>query len=131
MTLPDKRVLIVSLFVGVLALSFWTSSRYPDLNRKAAVGGDMAVDGLGFDVAVKGTALDPWWKKTAIPAVNWGVTNKKGMTLGVFIAAGILTLFSLLKGAGGDYPFKNTLIGVLIGAPLGLCVKCATPIATG
>lgn len=130
MTLPDKRLLISGLLASVLALVFWSGSRYPDLNRKAAVGGDMGVSGLGFDVAVKGTPRDAWWKKAAVTAVNWGETNKKGMTFGLLMAAAILTVMSLVTRRGFENRLGNSLMGVLIGAPLGLCINCATPIAS-
>jgi hypothetical protein len=37
MTRSDKRLVIASVLVGAPALAFWSRSRYPDLNRKAAV----------------------------------------------------------------------------------------------
>src|SRR5262245_4632044 len=129
MTLPDKRLVIASLLVGVLALAFWSGSRYPDLNRKAAVGGDIAVTGLAFDVAVQGSARDPFWTKVAITAANWGKTNQKGMIFGLLIGAAVLTLLSLLSRRSVAHPVGNSMMGVLIGAPLGLCVNCATPAA--
>src|SRR5262245_11917515 len=129
MTLPDKRLLFASVLVGALALAFWSGSRYPDLNRKAAVGGDMAVNGLAFDVPGQGGSRDPFWKKVAVTALNWGVTNEKGMAFGVLIAAAALTLLSLLSRRNFEHPLGNSLLGVLIGAPLGLCVNCATPAA--
>jgi hypothetical protein len=85
MTRSDKRLVIASVLVGAPALAFWSRSRYPDLNRKAAVGGDIAVNGLAFDVAVQGSARDPFWTKVAVTAVNRGATNLKGMTFGLLI----------------------------------------------
>src|SRR5262245_32672352 len=129
MTLPDKRLLIAGFLVGTLAVAFWSGSRYPDLNRKAAVGGDIAVNGLAFDVAVQGNARDPFWRKVAINAANWGVTNQKGMAFGLLIGAAVLTLLSLVTRRSVAHPVGNSVIGVMIGAPLGLCVNCATPAA--
>jgi uncharacterized membrane protein YraQ (UPF0718 family) len=126
----DRRVILTALLIAILAGAFWTGSRYPDLNRKAAVGGDMGVTGLAFDIVAKSTAQDPLWKRIGAATLNWIETNKKGMTFGLLMAAAILTLLSLLSRRSVENPLANSLLGAAIGAPMGLCVNCATPIAT-
>jgi uncharacterized membrane protein YraQ (UPF0718 family) len=53
------------------------------------------------------------------------------MTFGFLLGAGFLSLFSLFQKRGTDSAFLNTLIGIGTGAPLGVCVNCAAPIARG
>ncbi len=60
-------------------------------------------------------------------AAEWGITNKQGMIFGVLLAAGLLTLVPLLPRPRRG-KFAGSVQGMLIGAPLGVCVNCAAPI---
>jgi uncharacterized membrane protein YraQ (UPF0718 family) len=60
-------------------------------------------------------------------AAEWAITNKQGMTFGVLLAAGLLTLVPLLPRRRGGR-FAGSVQGLLIGTPLGVCVNCAAPI---
>jgi uncharacterized membrane protein YraQ (UPF0718 family) len=114
-----------------LAIAFWTGSRYPALNAKALMGGDAPLSGLAFDIVYDifpDSAL--WWALVA-NTVNWIVTNIKGMTFGVLFGAALLTLLSLLRRRQLKGSFGNAAMGAAIGAPLGVCVNCAMPIAVG
>jgi uncharacterized membrane protein YraQ (UPF0718 family) len=46
-------------------------------------------------------------------------------------AAAILTILANIRRRQFKTPWLNSVTGVLIGAPLGVCVNCATPIAFG
>ena len=63
--------------------------------------------------------------------MNWIDTNKKGMTFGVLFGAAFLTLLGYLRRRHFAGPFANSLYGMFLGAPLGVCVNCAAPIAKG
>ena len=53
------------------------------------------------------------------------------MTFGIIFGAILMLLISLLKKKSTESGFGNTLIGMIVGAPLGVCVNCAAPIAKG
>jgi hypothetical protein len=127
----DKRLLIGLVLVVGVALSFWTGSRYPDLNEKSMLGAERDLQGIAFDVVLPVEAGDPLWKRIAFTTVNWMATNKKGMAFGLVFAAGLLTLLSLFERKEQGGLLANTFKGFLIGAPMGLCVNCAAPVAFG
>ncbi len=106
-------------------------SRVPALNEKALMGGDSQLNSLGFETVISVQPDDPWFKRTIFTTINWISTNKKGMTFGILFAAVLMSLFSLLKKRSFNNRFMNTILGVTIGAPLGVCVNCAAPIAQG
>ncbi|VAW66518.1 hypothetical protein MNBD_GAMMA10-1095, partial [hydrothermal vent metagenome] len=58
--------------------------------------------------------------------------NWKGMSFGFLLAAAFITLLQILpKTLGSKNRFLNSLLGLGMGSPLGVCVNCATPIAQG
>ena len=127
----DKRVLFAALQLIVIAVYFWTSSRYPALDEKAALGGENDISALAFDQIVNVSTSDTIWSQIIGNALNWAYTNKQGMIFGVLFATAIMTLLKLLNHRQLKGRFSNTLLGVSIGAPLGVCVNCAVPIAMG
>jgi uncharacterized membrane protein YraQ (UPF0718 family) len=128
---PDKRLVIGLLLTLGVAFSFWTSSRYPDLNEKAVIGGDRDLQGIAFDVVLEVKESDPTWKRIVYSTVNWAETNKKGMAFGLIFAACLLTILGFLEGGPLSGLMGNTFRGFMIGVPLGLCVNCAAPVAYG
>ncbi len=127
-----RRIALMSMLMLVLAFSFWSGSRYPVLNEKAIMGGETAAeDPLTFMAYIQNQRGDPLPKRIVVSAINWGMENRKGMTFGFLLGAGFLTIFSLLDRRGSQNPFVNSIIGVVSGAPLGVCVNCAAPIARG
>ncbi len=127
-----RRIALMSLLMLVLAFSFWSGSRYPVLNEKAIMGGETAAeDPLTFMAYIQNQRGDPLPKRVVVSAINWGMENRKGMTFGFLLGAGFLTIFSLFDRRGTQNAFVNSLIGVASGAPLGVCVNCAAPIARG
>jgi uncharacterized membrane protein YraQ (UPF0718 family) len=70
-------------------------------------------------------------KRIIISTINWLYTNYQGMSFGLLLAT---LLLSLLQGL--HFKLRGNIIfeaisGSLIGAPLGVCVNCATPIGLG
>jgi len=127
----DFRLPLAIVLTVLLAVMFWSGSRYPALNEKAAMGGDTPLSGLSFDIVLE---LFPdsslWWALIA-NTVNWIATNLNGMTFGVLFGSMALTLLSLLQKRSFKSGFANSALGAVIGAPLGVCVNCAAPIALG
>lgn len=126
----DKRFWLLALAIVCLTASFWAGSRYPDLNAKAEAAPGMLLDGIGFDVVFPLTAQDSRAVQVAKRTVNWLDTNKKGMLFGLLLSAAVGAALPLLGRRRLASPLGNTMLGVAIGAPLGLCVNCAAPLAT-
>jgi len=124
-----KRTIVIISLIVIAALIFWTQSRYPDLNRKAAMAeassaiGDVSPWPV-LVISADASFATKWFYTT----VNWVDANKKGMTFGLLIAALILTLVQYYPPQRLGGRFKNTALGVAIGTPLGLCVNCAAPV---
>lgn len=125
------RFLLVAIYVGGLAYHFWTSSRYPALNDKAIMEGTITTTGIGFDNWFPVEPEMPWYEQILYNTLNWIHTNKQGMQFGILFATGLLMVFSLLKNKTFKTRFLNAGFGMLLGAPLGVCVNCAAPIAQG
>ena len=128
----NKRVVFVFAVIAVTATMFWTGSRYPSLDQKAIMGGSAALeDPLSFEASLQiqpdhGTA-----QRIAFSTINWIETNLEGMAFGLVIGACLLTLIGMIRVRGHKSGFVNTLIGVAVGTPLGVCVNCAAPVAKG
>ncbi|GAA4644449.1 hypothetical protein GCM10023115_24090 [Pontixanthobacter gangjinensis] len=128
---PNYRLWVTLAFIAFLAANFWLGSRYPALNEKAMMGGDTPVAGLSFDILFEVLPNSGiLWEFTA-NVVNWINTNLKGMAFGVLFGSAVLTLLPLIQRRSFDNGFANSALGVVIGAPLGVCVNCAAPIAFG
>ncbi|WP_146591339.1 FG-GAP-like repeat-containing protein [Puniceibacterium confluentis] len=126
------RFALSLLILAVLAALFWSGSRYPALNEKAMMSGAIQLeDVLSFE------ARFPITPDMALPehlfwsTLNWIDTNRKGMTFGVLFAAAFLTAAGHLRRRSFRGRFSNSLLGLVIGTPLGVCVNCAAPIARG
>ena len=127
----DRRILLSLGVVALIAYVFWTSSRYPALDEKASLGGDNDMAGLAFDEIVSVSASDGVIWQIIGNTLNWAYTNKQGMFFGVLFAAATMTLLQTLSRKQFRSRIGNTLLGMAIGAPLGVCVNCAVPIAMG
>lgn len=128
----SKRLVFAALVMIALAAFFWTNSRYPSLDEKAMMSGAIQLeDPLGFEALI---ALDPTAgriERIGVSTVNWINTNKKGMTFGWLFGAAFLTLLGYFRRRSFENSFANSAYGLVIGAPLGVCVNCAAPIARG
>lgn len=128
----ERRVMFALVMVAVLAALFWTQSRYPALDEKTLMSGAIQLeDPISFDPVFPISAEMPIYERIAKTTVNWLDTNKKGMTFGILIAAAFLTLFGYLQKRSFAGGFSNSVLGLAMGAPLGVCVNCAAPIARG
>lgn len=127
----DKRLIISVFAMLVIATVFWLGSRYPALDEKALMGVDSSLSGLAFNALI--TVLpdsNAVWR-AALNFVNWIFTNWRGMTFGILFGAALLTLLPLLQRLSFKNRIANAMLGIIIGAPLGVCVNCAAPIAKG
>ncbi len=102
------------------------------MSEKAVMGGDtMLEDALSFEALIEIQEGDPAWKRIILTTINWISTNLKGMTFGIAMGATFLTLLKMIRRRGYANGFGNSLLGLVIGTPLGVCVNCAAPIAKG
>jgi len=128
----NKRILFVSAVIVITAVTFWSGSRYPSLDQKAIMGGSAVLeDPLTFEASIQIQPNDGILERVTYTTINWIETNLEGMAFGLVIGACLLTLIGLLSVRGHRNGFANTLIGVTVGAPLGVCVNCAAPVAKG
>ncbi len=86
-------------------------------------------DPLSFEALIELRPEYPVWKRIGISTLNWIDTNLQGMTFGILFGAAILTLFSYMQRHSFKGRFANAFAGLGFGAPLGVCVNCAAPIA--
>jgi uncharacterized membrane protein YraQ (UPF0718 family) len=128
--LRDKGFVLSLIVLTGLAGLFWAGSRYPALDQKAMMAGETDLAALGFDILLLVTPDTPTVSRILFTSVNWMYTNWKGMTFGVLFAAGVMCLISRLPGNCSN-GLSGSLLGMAVGAPLGVCVNCATPIGRG
>ena len=128
----NKRILFVIAVIVVAAVTFWSGSRYPSLDEKSIMGGSAVLeDPLSFEAAIQIQPNDGLVERIAYTTINWLETNLEGMAFGLVIGACLLTLIGMIPARGHRNGFVNTLIGVAVGSPLGVCVNCSAPVAKG
>ncbi len=128
----ERRLFFAVILIAVLASLFWTQSRYPQLDDKAMMSGAIQLeDPISFDPVYPVTPDMGVIERIGKSTINWVDTNKKGMSFGILIAAAFITLFGYLQKRSFAGGFSNSLLGMVMGAPLGVCVNCAAPIARG
>lgn len=128
----NKRILFLSAVIVVTAVTFWTGSRYPSLDEKAFMGGSTRLeDPLSFEASIQIQPNHGALERIAYTTINWVETNLEGMAFGLMIGASLLTLIGMIRARGHRSGLINTLIGVGVGSPLGVCVNCAAPVAKG
>jgi len=127
-----RRIFFIIVLIVVLSLSFWLISRYPALDSKAAMSGmESFEDNLTPQAHFHVPTQAPFYTRVMYTTLNWYETNWKGMAFGLALAGAFLTLLSYLPRKNSDKKFKNSLMGMLVGTPLGVCVNCVAPIAKG
>ncbi len=132
--LKDKRFLILLLLLISICLMFWGSSRYPALDSKAQMAGDLNLeDQLSFDVWITHSTDESTLQTVGITFLNWLHTNRQGMLFGIALAVVLMSTLPVFKQHIQYRPGErgSGLAGFAIGAPLGVCVNCAAPIAFG
>lgn len=119
------------LFLTCTLYYFWTQSRYPALDNKMFMGARNDLTGISFDNIWPVSDDASIIKKIVAGTVNWYYTNWKGMTFGLIFSTLFLSLFSFVKVPNVKSKWLRPLVGAFIGAPLGVCANCATPITQG
>ncbi len=128
-----QRPLILGLVGALLFYTFWFTSRYPSLFSKAdhlAKGDDVASMAWGSAKFVAGAAA-PVWQQILYGALNWLDGMKVGMTFGVLFGALLHTILHYYPLRLGKNRYLNTIVGAIIGAPMGVCANCSVPAACG
>lgn len=128
----NRRVIILMAFILVVVAGFWLMSRYPALGDKAAMSGAEAFeDPMTHQAHFHAPDKAPLHTRVFYTTLNWYETNWRGMAFGLILAGAFLTLLSYLPKQSSERRFKNSLMGMLVGTPLGVCVNCVAPIAKG
>lgn len=131
--LKDNKVFIL-LAGSIITLlsSFFLTSRYPALGEKASfAGGSKLVELFTESPLIEQLPDATLLIKIATSTINWLEANFIGMVFGVTLASLLLALLSFIKVGSFKNRYLNALSGMFTGAPLGLCINCAAPVATG
>ncbi|MBX2860678.1 MAG: permease [Vampirovibrio sp.] len=126
-----KRLGWLVLWAVIVAGVFWVGSRYPQLVAKSEAGHTALTSMITLAPLFNIDATRPVWEQLGLATLNWLNANKIGMTFGVIFGAALLSVFQTLGKQKGRNGFLNSFFGMLMGAPLGVCVNCAAPIAKG
>ena len=130
--IKDRRRVFAAMGIIAVAASFWAGSRYPALQSKGDGASDPVMSSsLGFHALVEFSTNENVFLRILLNTINWIDNNLQGMVFGILFAATVLTLFTLFKIRQAEGHWKSTLLGLGIGAPLGVCVNCATPVSQG
>ena len=125
----EKKLLSIYVFLAAaLAAFFWSYSRYPGLLKKMAKGTSSVLQAWSFDILWKDTPEATHLERIGGNFLNWCMTNWKGMTFGILMGTLMLAIFRLFQQHRFRSPWLRTLFGVGLGAPMGLCANCATPV---
>ena len=128
----EKRFVFSLILIVLLGYLFWTQSRYPSLDDKALMSGAIQLeDPLSFEAVLPITPDLSFGERVLYSTINWLDTNTYGMAFGVMLGAAFLTMFGYLRQRSFRGGYLNALLGMFVGAPLGVCVNCAAPIAKG
>lgn len=125
--------LFVMLAMAALILCvFWFGSRYPQLFHKAEDMGHHQLASFIWNsellkLSTIAGFIERWW----VSFVNWIWSMRFGMSFGLALGALLHTVFEFYPPKLGGNIFLNTLKGVVVGAPAGVCVNCAVPVACG
>jgi len=127
-----KKLTLLLIYIFLLILIFLSQSRYPRLSEKSLSGERVSiVSPLTHEAILPINKSEKFFEILFKEEVNWLYSNLRGMIFGILISAAFMTLLQLVKRKNFKGPFLNSFMGVLIGAPLGICVNCATPIFQG
>jgi uncharacterized membrane protein YraQ (UPF0718 family) len=126
------EIVVLSLVIVAIALTFWSQQRYPALLKKLHSGVSLQVKGaISFDALLPVTPQMPAAERVARTSVNWLWTNRFGMYFALPFGAAMMTLLAQTRPKRFASPAGNVLCGAVAGAPMGVCTNCATPIGQG
>ena len=113
-----------------IALTFWSQQRYPALLKKLHAGTGVRVAGaISFDALLPVIPAMPAPERVARTSVNWLYTNRFGMYFALPFGAALMTLMAnVVTPRRFDSAAANVFCGAVVGAPLGVCTNCATPV---
>ncbi len=131
----NRKATILIVFIVCVSIGFWSISRYPQLSMKSNVMHRGAISETGMiqgkithtinrDESTDITLAKRIYNTT----LNWIFANWRGMSFGLVIGAGFLTLLRNLSLNMGKNRFLNALYGMITGVPLGVCSNCVAPI---
>ena len=126
------RLFFLIIFAVVILGFFWFGSRYPQLLEKAA-----HINTLTPHSFINSSELIPmatqhgFLSRVFASFINWIWSMRIGMTFGLAMGALLHTLFEFYPPKLTGNIYLNTLKGIMIGAPAGVCVNCAVPVACG
>ena len=130
--IPLIQIVTAVVLALAMGLYFWVDSRYPSLLKKLHAGkGVKVAAAISFDAVLPVTPDMPLLVRIERTSGNWLWANRIGMSFGIAFGAALLTLLPMLARRRLKSAFGNTLLGVITGAPLGVCANCVAPIGRG
>jgi uncharacterized membrane protein YraQ (UPF0718 family) len=126
-----NRALLIVLMAAIAGI-FWVDSRYPALMKRYHAGGQIKASGaLTFGGIYKVDPSMPYIERVWRTTVNWLDANRVGMTFSFLFGPAALSFLTTLRRRRTGSRYLNTVIGTLVGVPLGVCSNCIAPIARG
>lgn len=126
------RLFVLFVFAAAVLGLFWFGSRYPSLFHKAeSLGHHEVASYIWTEQLLRLPANPAFIDRVTVSIANWIWSMRIGMSFGLVIGALFHTLFQFYPPKLGGNLYLNTLKGIITGAPAGVCVNCAVPIACG
>lgn len=126
------RLFVLFVFAAAVLALFWFGSRYPSLFHKAeSLGHHEVASYIWTEQLLRLPANPAFIDRVTVSIANWIWSMRIGMSFGLVIGALFHTLFQFYPPKLGGNLYLNTLKGIITGAPAGVCVNCAVPIACG
>jgi uncharacterized membrane protein YraQ (UPF0718 family) len=124
-----KRVLAT---LGIIIVTiFGVSFRYPHLLSHAAQLDATLASFIYLSEVIPTDEHAPIVLQILYGSINWLWSMKVGMTFGLLLGALLHTLLQIYPLRFGNNTLFNQIKGIMLGAPSGVCVNCAVPIACG
>ena len=126
------RLFFLIIFAVIVLGLFWFGSRYPQLLEKAAHINTLTPYSFIYSSElITMTTQHGFWSRVFASFVNWIYSMRIGMTFGLAMGALLHTLFEFYPPKLTGNIYLNTLKGIVVGVPAGVCVNCAVPVACG
>ena len=126
------RLFFLLIFAAIILGVFWFGSRYPQLLEKAAhITTSTPLSFIYSSELIPLAEQHSFWSRVFASFINWIWSMRIGMTFGLVMGALLHTLFEFYPPKLTGNIYLNTLKGIVLGAPAGVCVNCAVPVACG